>query len=140
MERGYLCIVLHMCVYLIAWGFFPEASQISVQKSHLELCPVNFISESNSYQFLYITEAIYAVENKNMIHKLPSVQAFCRNACLCDQHGTAFQRINFMRRNYPNELKQSFSPICDVWHILVRHDKSEGSCLSDLWMFAQITE
>lgn len=62
-----------------------------------------------------------------MIHKLSSVQAFCRNACLCDQHGAAFQRISFMRRNYPSELEQSFGLICDVLHILVGHDISEVS-------------
>nr|XP_054487224.1 thyroid transcription factor 1-associated protein 26 isoform X1 [Agelaius phoeniceus] len=45
-------------------------------------------------------------------------EALCGNACLWDQHGIAFQRINCMRRNYPNELKQSFSLICDVLHIL----------------------
>lgn len=38
------------------------------------------------------------------------------------------------------ELKQSFSLVCDVLHILVGHEMSEVSCLSGLWMFAQITE
>lgn len=75
-----------------------------------------------------------------MIHILSSAQAFCGNACLCDQHGIAFQRINCMRKNYPNELKQSFSLVCDVLHILVGHDMSEVSCLSGLWMCGQITE
>ncbi|XP_038010220.1 thyroid transcription factor 1-associated protein 26 isoform X1 [Motacilla alba alba] len=65
-------------------------------------------------------------------------EAFCRSACLCDQHGAAFQRMNFMRTNYPNELKQSFSLICDVLHILVGLDISEVSWSFGLWMFAQI--
>lgn len=80
------------------------------------------------------------MENKNVIDKLSSVWALCRNICLCGQHGTAFQRISFMRTNNPNELKQSFSLICDVLHILVGHDISEASSLACLlWIFAQIT-
>lgn len=69
-------------------------------------------------------EAIYAVENKNIIDKLSSVWAFCRNICLCGQHGAAFQRISFMRRNHPNDV------ICDVLHILVGHDISEAKLVS----------